>query len=704
MTAPTATQALCPSFIGAKRMRVTLVDGCGRPIYGPKSQCTSSGFVSVEVEPEVEEGDDQSQKTAGGEQCITAKGPDIIKWWNLSIEFCQVDPDMWLIMNRTWKPVTNADRTIRTGMRPALDFSDQLGFALELWPKAAGGASAVCDPTKPGNEDFFVSGYFLLPYCLGNAPDSFTLENEPTTFTLKARTKTGSLWGKGPYDVTRDAAGNPAPLLDYIDPGFDVPAWGFKTSGQPDTFHIEVVTVKPPDAHCGAQELYNEGATKPQITVDEGATTRTATLTVTNWDAIGKAGTVNWGDGTIEAVPAASGGEISHEYAPDQDGTEQTVTFNAGNGSAPVSAAFTPSTPPTVTGVTIDGPKEATVGGQDIDLTATAKLSDNTSKTVTKQATWNVSDTSLATVTKGVLHPVKAGEVTVNAVYADKKSNELTVTINPAPVTKLTVSPEQGNVNAGDPQSSVALTATATTSQGDSDVTADAAWETEPADPKITVDAGVVTAAADHAGGDVTVKATYQGKSDTATITVNPRVLQAIDVTPAQATLTLGDTTGTTFTAMASYNWGDGQDVTGDTTFAADPNTGITIAGATVTAADPAKDGDTSTLTGTYQGKTDTAALTIQAAPAQQQATPQVAPHPRAKRGVALTLDDAPAGDLTVDWGDGTQDTVQGAGPHQHTYSRDGAYTIHVTDAAGNPVTQRQVQVPFTTPNPHDGQ
>lgn len=341
--APEAT-AVCTPYIGAKRLRVTRLDACGRPVYGPSSQVVTKGFVSVEMEPEVAEGEDYSQVTAGGEQCISEKGQDSIKWWTVKVTFCQVDPDLFTIMNRTWRPVTNAARTQRTGWRMGQAFSDSLGFALELWPKSAGGAGQACDPDSGIiDETFDLSGYFLLPWVLGGAPETITLENAPTTFTITGRTRSGSLWGRGPYNVTRDQDGQPAPLLDPIDPGFNVGSWGLVSGGDPDHFHGENVTVTPPEPMCGAQPLYAPGATAPQITVVAGTTARSAELTVGNFDQIGSSGTVNWGDGTIAPVPSSSNGTAQHTYAASQDGIEQIVTFTPGNGAEPVSTAFTPT-------------------------------------------------------------------------------------------------------------------------------------------------------------------------------------------------------------------------------------------------------------------------------------------------------------------------------------------------------------------------
>src|SRR5690606_9842613 len=56
---------------------------------------------------------------------------------------------------------------------------------------------------------------------------------------------------------------------------------------------------------------------------------------------------------------------------------------------------------------------------------------------------------------------------------------------------------------------------------------------------------------------------------------------------------------------------------------------------------------------------------------------------------VQLLIADAPGGELTVNWGDGTPpEAVTGSGPHAHTYAKPGDYVATVKDAAGNEVTQ----------------
>lgn len=343
--APTAPTSRCVSFIGARILRGTLLDVCGRPLWGPASQVVTKGFVSVEIAPQVEEGEAFKLPNAAGELCINDKAPDIVSWYVLTIEFCLVDPALYTMLNRSWKRVTDAARAVATGWRQGEQVTDRLGFSLEMWPKVSGaGAGQAClvaegeaiDPTLD------VNGYILWPWLLAQAPESVTFANAATTFKIKARTRAGSLWGKGPYAVTRDLAGAPAPLLDYIDPGFDVPVWELVTSGDPDHMHTEIVTVAPPVARCGAQGVFNPDATAPVATVAAtGGNPLSVTFTVTNFALIGNGGVAHWGDGTSTVITTAA---TAHAYAALLDDIQQTITFYPANGAAPITRTFTPQT------------------------------------------------------------------------------------------------------------------------------------------------------------------------------------------------------------------------------------------------------------------------------------------------------------------------------------------------------------------------
>ena len=310
--------AICPSFIGAHVMRITRLDNCGRPLYGEDSQAVTDGFVSVEFAPEVEEGEDYTLRNAAGKLCISERGPDALQWINVTIEFCNVDPCLWTIMNPAWPVVKNAQGEI-TGLRIGEDFDDTKGFALELWPKVTSQGS-VCDDDAA--EDADPNGYFLLPYVIGGAPDSWTFEDAALTFSLSGRTKGGSLWGRGPYNITHDANGNPTPLLEPINSG--------SNGGNPDHLHMDIVTVSPPEPTCGCQPLepIRPGVENNEITTDPEQPNRACAIIT---GSAARQVRIDWGDGSDE-VTSRVGREECHLYEEEGTYTVEVCDIDAESG------------------------------------------------------------------------------------------------------------------------------------------------------------------------------------------------------------------------------------------------------------------------------------------------------------------------------------------------------------------------------------
>ena len=108
-------------------------------------------------------------------------------------------------------------------------------FALELW---MGNAEEVCLPGDP--LPFY--GYNLLPWVVeGALGEDITITNDLITFTVVGRTRKGTPWGVGPYDVVIDETETPSPLFTAI---------------PDDTHHLPIWTqLAPPEASCGCQSL-----------------------------------------------------------------------------------------------------------------------------------------------------------------------------------------------------------------------------------------------------------------------------------------------------------------------------------------------------------------------------------------------------------------------------------------------------------------
>lgn len=217
-----ATQCFKP--LRGKRVRVTELDVCGVPVTG-NSFVVSEGFVTVALTSELEEGDEYIQKNADGKLCINERAPDALKRLTVTVDWCEVDPD---IVN------------LITGYPTELDGADTVGFriqsgeadtrwGLEVWTGLAG---AACDD---GSVEY---GYLLVPYITGSTIGDYSIGNEVVNMQTTGYTVDGSGWGVGPYDVI----GSPAGPLDVA-------------MGSTDHALLRTTTVAPPAASCGAQVI-----------------------------------------------------------------------------------------------------------------------------------------------------------------------------------------------------------------------------------------------------------------------------------------------------------------------------------------------------------------------------------------------------------------------------------------------------------------
>jgi uncharacterized protein YjdB len=193
--------------------------------------------------------------------------------------------------------------------------------------------------------------------------------------------------------------------------------------------------------------------------------------------------------------------------------------------------------------------------GRTAQLTAIATLTDGSTTDITSSATWS-STSANASVNDGLVTAVDVGTAQLTATAQGVTSNPVAVTVTPAVVETVTVTPASASVAHGRTQ---AFTASATYSDGTTQsVTSTATWAS--GDPAVaTVKASGV--ASTHSQGTAGITATFSGvTSSPATLTVTPAVLDLVVVAPSTASIPRGRTQA--FTATGHYSDGSTQDLT----------------------------------------------------------------------------------------------------------------------------------------------
>lgn len=210
--------------VKGRRMRLTALDECGAPDFGsPCGSIVTDGFISVTWADEVETGEEHTQKNAWGDFCVAEKDGDRVKWTNVTLSMCEVDPQTLVMLGGLIPNVNNDGDIIGafTTQEP-----NPVSFALEVWTKKAG--SDGCG--SGGSPEW---GYFAgVNIRNGRLDGDLVIENAPLTIGLRGELYgASSAWGTGPY------GDNPLESVEGYLPGA--------------LRYIGVTTVQPPEPTDG---------------------------------------------------------------------------------------------------------------------------------------------------------------------------------------------------------------------------------------------------------------------------------------------------------------------------------------------------------------------------------------------------------------------------------------------------------------------
>jgi len=217
--------------------------------------------------------------------------------------------------------------------------------------------------------------------------------------------------------------------------------------------------------------------------------------------------------------------------------------------------------------------------------------------------TWASTNLGVATVnSSGLVTGVAAGVATVT-VACEGQSSAVAITVTVVPVASVSMSPASANVIVGQ---TVQLTATPKDANGNPLSGRTVTWATSTAAVASVSGNGLVTGGA---AGTATITASSEGKNGTAAITVTLVPVASVSVSPASATVLLGQTVQMTATPKDA----NGSPLTGRAVIWASSAPGVASvsAGGLVTGVAAG----TATLTATSEGKSGSAAITVTVVP-----------------------------------------------------------------------------------------
>ena len=358
--------------------------------------------------------------------------------------------------------------------------------------------------------------------------------------------------------------------------------------------------------------------------------------------------------GTITDMGTSSNGRRHYSQYTAGQTTGQYKVAAAGGGVSDTATVTVTLAPVAV--VSVAPPTATIVVGATVQLQATT--TDSAGNVLTgRTITWSSNNGAVATVSgSGLVTASATGSATITATSGGQ-SGTASITVSSVPVASVTVSPASVSLQTGQ---TAQLTATPKDANGNPLPGRVVTWSSSDATIAKVSGGGLVTAGL---GGSATVTATSEGQSATATVTVTFVPVASVTVSPASATLQVGQTTQLTATPKdANGNPLSGRVVTwssNNTTVATVNGTGLVTANATGSA----------TITATSEGQSGTSSLTVTVVPV---ATVSVSPssatvQPGGTLQLTATTKDANGNVLTgrvVTWSSSNQSiaAVNGSG------------------------------------------
>ena len=182
-----AVVSTCATPIKGTHLRIIELDACGVPVTGEGGMVVvTKGFVSVEMEPDYEDGEEFFERTADGTPCVNQKDDPTLKRFALTIQMCEINVSgMSFVMSA--RELISGSPTTGTGFAVA-EGNPTNRFSLEVWQEVAG--SGACDAS--GAQRYI---YNAFPNVGATQIGSYPIENGRSALEITSETRgAGATW------------------------------------------------------------------------------------------------------------------------------------------------------------------------------------------------------------------------------------------------------------------------------------------------------------------------------------------------------------------------------------------------------------------------------------------------------------------------------------------------------------------------------
>ena len=171
-------------------LRVSRLGPDGAILPGSDSVYTQKAFMSFQFTPEMEEGDEITEKNADGSLCYSAQDRSTLKRVTLSLALCNPDPELEELLTGGTVFTDNSGKTVGYASAMSGEITNPNGVAIEAWSRAM-------DPAgKPMSERPFY--HWVFPYGTMNFSGDRVMENGLMANEYEGWAVGNDMFGSGP--------------------------------------------------------------------------------------------------------------------------------------------------------------------------------------------------------------------------------------------------------------------------------------------------------------------------------------------------------------------------------------------------------------------------------------------------------------------------------------------------------------------------
>ena len=298
-----------------------------------------------------------------------------------------------------------------------------------------------------------------------------------------------------------------------------------------------------------ARTLVSIAVTPANSSIPVGTTEQlTATGTYSDGSTQNLTSTATWASTSTSTVSVSSTGlATSHEIGI------STISATSGGVSGQTSLTVSSAI---LSSISVTSASASIPLGTNEQFTATGTFTDGTTQNLSASVTWASSAPSVAIIgPTGMATSEATGVTSISASSGSIHSNAISLTVLPAALQSITVTPAIPSIAAGTTKQ---FTATGTYSDGSTqDISASVIWKSDTPAVAVISTSGLATSIAI---GSANISAISGSVSGSTSLTVVPAQLVSIAVTPAIPSIPLGTTRQ--FAATGTYTDNSTQDLT----------------------------------------------------------------------------------------------------------------------------------------------